>query len=157
MKLTSGVYFFFIGENRWRKGEVGAFESVLRGVGAGASAAREASIREKTVTATGAVDLARVVSASGEEEVSCEEEDFGNDLIGRDDGFFGEICGNFWQIPEEIEEDKPTKIGFTEEGAKGFGIFEVFDLVRRVSDDFGAVGSGSPVTICRQWFATGDF
>ncbi|KAL6990328.1 hypothetical protein U1Q18_049092 [Sarracenia purpurea var. burkii] len=55
-----------IGENRQRKCEVGVFGFVLRGVGVGASAAREALRREKTVTATGAVDLAGVAGISGE-------------------------------------------------------------------------------------------
>ncbi|KAL6973230.1 hypothetical protein U1Q18_027412 [Sarracenia purpurea var. burkii] len=55
-----------IEENRRRKGEFGVFGSILRGVGIGVSAAREVSRREKTVTATRAVDLAGVAGVSGE-------------------------------------------------------------------------------------------
>ncbi|KAL6983660.1 hypothetical protein U1Q18_017040 [Sarracenia purpurea var. burkii] len=55
-----------IGENRLRKGEVGVFGSVLRGVDVGVSATREASRREKIVTTTGAVDLTGVAGISGE-------------------------------------------------------------------------------------------
>ncbi|KAL6987966.1 hypothetical protein U1Q18_013712, partial [Sarracenia purpurea var. burkii] len=55
-----------IGENRRRQGEVGVFGFVLKGVGAGASTVREASRREKIVTATGVVDLAGVSGVSGE-------------------------------------------------------------------------------------------
>ncbi|KAL6999942.1 hypothetical protein U1Q18_001096 [Sarracenia purpurea var. burkii] len=61
---NSGSRLF--GENRRRKGEVGIFGSVLKGVGTGPSAVREASRREKTVTATGAVDLTEVAGVSGE-------------------------------------------------------------------------------------------